>query len=185
MIPLANVDERRSRHKGPANAIGQARLPMTFDIADVMTPIPGKVLLESKVSTDVEEDVLKGLALKVLQVPLFSGAQLQHTEFDPAVVYYMAGKTMAGKATMLACASIEAMREEGDLPSLVAVDDSDVRAQAATDAEEALRHWTGWKKVPPIQALFEQEQLLGLPSCCDTTTIYLADLSARSARERQ
>ena len=36
-----------------------------------------------------------------------------------------------------------------------------------------------------MQALFEQEQSLGLPSCCDTATIYLADLSARSARERQ
>ena len=137
-------------------------------------------------STAVEEDVLKGLALKVLQVPLFSGAQLQPTEFDPAAVYYMAGKIMAGKATMPACMSTEAIREEGDLPSLVAVNDSDLRAQAATDAEEALRHWTGWKeKVPPMQALFKQEQLLGLPSCCDTSTIYLADLSARSARERQ
>ena len=139
MVPLTNVDEQRSCHKGPADAIGQARLSMTFDMADVMTPTPGKVLLESKVSNAVEEDVLKGLALKVLQLPLFSGAQLQHTEFDPAAIYYMAGKIMTGKATMPACTSIEAMQEEGDLPSLVAVDDSDVRAQAATDAKEALR----------------------------------------------
>ena len=142
MVPLTNVDEWRSRYKGPADAIGQTRLPMTFDMADVMTPTPGKILSKGKVSTVVEEDVLKGLALKVLQVPLFSGAQLQHTEFDPAVVYYMAGKIMAGKATMPACASTEAMREEGDLPPLVVVGDSDVRAQAATDAKEALRHWT-------------------------------------------
>ena len=28
MVPLTNVDERRSRHKGPTDAIGQARLPM-------------------------------------------------------------------------------------------------------------------------------------------------------------
>ena len=186
IVPLTNVDERRSCHKGPVDAIGQARLPMTFNMADVMTPTPGKVLLESKVSTVVEEDVLKGLALKVLQVPLFSGAQLQYTEFDPAAVYYMAGKIMAGKATMPACASTKAMREEGDLPPLMAVDDSDVRAQAAMDAKEALRHWTGWKKkVLPMQAPFKQEQSLGLPSCCDTATVYLADLSARSARERQ
>ena len=40
VVPSTNVDERRSRHKGPADAIGQARLPMTFDMADVMTPIP-------------------------------------------------------------------------------------------------------------------------------------------------
>ena len=158
MIPLVNVNERRSHHKGPADAIGQARLPMTFDMVDVMTPTPGKVLLETKVSTAVEKDVLKGLALKVLQVPLFSGAQLQHTKFDPVAVYCMVGKIMAGKATMPACASTKAMREEEDLPPLMAVDNSDVRAQAATDAEEALRHWTWWKKkVPPMQALFEQE----------------------------
>ena len=185
MVPLTNVDERRSCHKGPADAIEQARLPMTFDMADVMAPISEKVP-KGKVSIVVEEDVLKGLALKVLQVPLFSGAQLQHIESDPTAVYYMAGKIMASKATMPVCASTEAMREEGDLPPLVAVDNSDVRAQAATDAEKALRHWTGWKKkVPPMQALFEQEQSLGLPSCCDTTTVYLADLSARSAREHQ
>ena len=150
-------------------------------MADVMAPISEKVLPKGKVSTVVEEDVLKGLALKMLQVPLFSGTQLQHTEFDPTAVYYM-----AGKAAMPACASTEAMREEGDLPPLVVVDDSDVRAQAATNVEEALRHWTGWKKkVPHMQALFEQEQSLGLPSCCDTTTVYLADLLARSARKRQ
>ena len=77
MVPLTNVDEQRPRHKGPTDAIGQARLPITFDMADVMTPTPRKVLLESKVSTAVEEDVLKGSALKVLQVPLFLGAQLQ------------------------------------------------------------------------------------------------------------
>ena len=74
-----------------------------------MAPMSEKVLPKGKVSFIVEEDVLKGLALKVLQVPLFLGAQLQHTEFDPPAVYYMAGKIMAGKAMMPACASTKAM----------------------------------------------------------------------------
>ena len=44
--------------------------------------------------TILEEDVVKGLALKVLQVPLFPRIQLQHLRFDPIVVYLMASKIM-------------------------------------------------------------------------------------------
>ena len=186
LVPLTNVDERRSPPQRTSGCYWTSSIADDLQYGRCDGTYIGEGIAQGQGVTVVEEDVLKGLALKVLQVPLFSGSQLQHTEFNPAAVYYIAGKIMADKATMPACASIEAMREEGDLPPLVAVDDSDVRAQAATNAEEALRHWTGWKKkVPPMQALFEQEQSLGLPSCCDTAMIYLIDLSARSAQERQ
>lgn len=38
----------------------------------------------------MQEDVVKGLALKLLEIPLFLGVELQHLDFDVAIVYHMA-----------------------------------------------------------------------------------------------
>ena len=69
--PLGRVMQG-ARHKGPVDGIGQSRLPMTFGLADVAANLsqgtPG--------GKDTEEGVVKSLALKVLQVSLFSWAQL-------------------------------------------------------------------------------------------------------------
>ena len=54
------------------DGIEQSRLPMTFGLADVVANLPQGTLG----GNDTEEGVVKGLALKVLQVPLFLGAQL-------------------------------------------------------------------------------------------------------------
>ena len=60
-----------ARYKGPADgAIRQSRLPMTFGLADVAANLPQGTPGDK----DTEEGVVKSLALKVLQVPLFSGA---------------------------------------------------------------------------------------------------------------
>ena len=111
--PLGRVTQG-ARHKGPGDGIGQLRLPMTFGLADVAANLPQG----TPGGNDTEESVLKSLALKVLQVPLFSGAQLQYPEFDPAAVYLMVGKIMQGKAVVPAHASTEAMQaEKGDSSS--------------------------------------------------------------------
>ena len=81
-----------TRHKGPTDGIGQSRLPMTFGLADVAAAMSHGT--PSGIDTILEEDIVKGLALKVLQVPLFSGIQLQRPRFDPTVVYLMASKIM-------------------------------------------------------------------------------------------
>ena len=109
--PLGGVTQG-ARHKGLMDGIGQSRLPMTFGLADVAPNLPQG----TPGGNDTEEGVVKSLALKVLRVPLFSGAQLQYPKCDLAAVYLMAGKIMQGKAVILAHASTEAMQaEKGDL----------------------------------------------------------------------
>ena len=69
--PLGRVTQG-ARHKGPVDGIGQSRLPMTFGLANVVANLPQG----TPGGNDKEESVVKSLALKVLQVPLFSRAQL-------------------------------------------------------------------------------------------------------------
>ena len=132
--PLGRVTQG-ARHKGPVDGILQSRLSMTFGLADIAATLPQG----TPGGNDTEEGVVKSLALKVLEVPLFSGAQLQYPKFDPATVYLMAGKIMQGKAVVPAHASTEAMQaEKGDSLSL-AMDEDGTRAQATKAADEALR----------------------------------------------
>ena len=103
--PMVRV-EQGTRHKGPTDGIGQSRLPMTFGLADVAVAMSHST--PSGSHTNSKEDIVKGLALKVLQVPLFSGIQLQRPRFDPAVVYLMANKIMQGKVHLPTHASTDA-----------------------------------------------------------------------------
>ena len=68
--PVVRV-EQGTRHKGPTDGIGQSRLPMTFGLADVAAAILHGT--PSGNDTISEEDIVKGLALKVLQVLCFQG----------------------------------------------------------------------------------------------------------------
>ena len=111
--PLGRVTQG-ARHKGSVDGIGQSRLPMTFGLADVASNLPQR----TPGGNDTGEGVVKSLALKALQVPLFSGDQLQYPEFDPATVYLMAGKIMQGKAVIHVHASTEAMQALQENPVL-------------------------------------------------------------------
>ena len=139
--PLGRVTQG-ARHKGLVDGIGQLRLPMTFGLANVATNLPQG----TPGGNDTEEGVVKSLALKVLQIPLFLGAQLQYPEFDPVAIYLMAGKIMQGKAVIPAHASTEAMQAEKDDSLSLAVDEDGTRVQAAKAVKETLRLWKGWKK---------------------------------------
>ena len=86
----------------------------------------------------MQEDVVKGLALKLLDIPLFSGVQLQCLDFDVAAVYHMAGKMIQGKVHMHANV---AMKER--VESLVVDDEQDMQREAAEEVANALRHWKG------------------------------------------
>ena len=69
MVPLTNVDERRSRHKRLANAIGQTRLPMTFDMADVMAPISEKVCPKARCQPLLRRTCLRVWPLRCCRCP--------------------------------------------------------------------------------------------------------------------
>ena len=108
------------------DGIEQSRLLMTFGLADVAANLPQG----TPGGKDTEEGVVKSLALKVLQVPLFSRAQLQYPEFDPATVYLMAGRIMQGKVGVPAGASTEAMQAENNDSLSLAVDEEGTRCRA-------------------------------------------------------
>ncbi len=176
--------EPNVRHKGPADSIGQSRLPLTFGLADVVAT-PSQVGAIQKEDAAGREDVVKSLALKVLEIPLFSGIQLQSGDFDASAVYHMAGKMMQG--TVPVPANV-AMKEMGKSPMVE--DEEGIRREVVKEATDALRKWKGWKKDSPspiefdsgLQTLSEDsvEQIgdMGIAAS------YLANVPARAARER-
>ena len=140
--------------------------------------------------TTRKRGVVKSLALKVLQVPLFSRAQLHYPEFGLAAVYLMAGKIIQGKAVIPAHASTKAMQaEKGDSSSL-AVDEDGTRVQAARQHKRPCADGKGGKKDSStphalhynIACSFEHP--LCSTSESDVATVYLAGVPTRSARER-
>ena len=184
--PAGRTSGPRVCFQGPADNIGQARLPMSFDLTDVASTLPGGA---GTSSTSLDEGQVKELACKLLQMPLFSGLQLQQPNFQPADVYHMAGSMMQGKVPLPPTIAVNAMQAEE--PSQQEVDLARERAKAATEAELALRNWTGWKKdLPPVGDLIEVSNTdshhpLDSPAEGDTAAVYLASVSARPARERQ
>ena len=75
-VPIVAVDPlggvmQGARHKGPVDGIGQSRLPMTFGLADVAANLPQG----TPGGNETKKGVVKSLALKVLQVPMFSSIQ--------------------------------------------------------------------------------------------------------------
>ena len=132
------IVKQGTQHKGPTDGIGQSRLPMTFGLADVAAAISHGT--PSGSDTISEEDIIKGLALKVLQVPFFSGFQLQRPRFDPAIVYLMASKIMQGKVHLPTYAPTDAMQAKVGIYSSLVIEEDGPRVQAADAAEKAPRH---------------------------------------------
>ena len=82
---------------------------MSFDLTDVTSPMPEG---SSEAATSADEGQLKELACKLLQIPLFSGLQLQQPNFQPADVYHMAGSIMQGKVPLPSTLATNAMQVE-------------------------------------------------------------------------
>ena len=176
-------NESSTRHKGPADNIGQSRLPLTFGLADVATKsLHDRSANEEK--TSVMDDVIKELALKVLEIPLFAGIQLQRADFDAATVYHMAGKMMQGKVQLPAHV---AMKETND--HVEGENTEDIKKQAAIEVAEALRRWKGWKKDPPLAVEFDSgvhsgDSSIDVGDDMKVAASYLANIPARASRER-
>ena len=160
---------------------------MTFGLADVAANLPQG----TPGGKDTEEGVVKSLALKVLQVPLFSGAQLQYPEFDPATVYLMAGRIMQGKVGVPAGASTKVMQAENNDSSSLAVDEKGTRVQATKAAGgRPCAYGKGGRRTLLLHmhwhhsTAFSSEHPLCSTSENDVASVYLAGVPARSARER-
>ena len=67
------VENLRARNSGPADQIGQARLPLFFGLADALQSVSG---CHSHVdASDSPTDVVHTVASKVLQTPLFTAME--------------------------------------------------------------------------------------------------------------
>ena len=133
--------EQGTRHKGPTDGIGKSRLLVTFGLTNVATAMPHGTTSGS--DTISVEDIVKDLALKVSQVPLVSGFQLQCLRFDPVAVYLMASKIMHDRVHIPTHASTEAIQAKEGISSSLVVEEDSSRVQAADATEKALHHWKG------------------------------------------
>ena len=167
------TDGFRQRHDGPADMIGQARLPLSFTVADATTPVKSTVVPDLRNGNSPPDSLMQTLAHKVLQMPIFSGAELTAPGFQPAKVFNLAGKILEGK---------------DNLPS-VHVAQAVTEVSSIDDTEEALR----LRARLASEAVAEFQERIAIPVTESTDpgaqfgngAAYLADISARSARERQ
>ena len=125
--------------------------------------------------------MVKGLALKVLEILLFSRIQLQSHDFDAAAVYNMAGKLMRGTVQMPANAAMKEMVE-----SPVVEGDEGIRRDAPKAVVDALRCWKEWSQEPLSQAEFDNGLTLDEVPNVDVAlaTTNFATVTARKTRER-
>jgi len=165
------------RHgKEPADCIEQSKLSLTFGLADVL--IDSSEMTSSKEGRILdEEDVVKALALKVLEIWLFLGIQLQCLDFSVFAIYYMARTMMKGMAQKLANVAMKEM-----VKSLMNEGEEGIKKEAAKTAANALRHWKGWPKKPLLHAPFDSSLYVGKVSKFEEklATSYLASIYAKA-----
>ena len=79
-----------------ANEIGQTRLPLSFELANVVQSISDCHPNDEVLNTTT--NMAHTLASKVLHTPLFMEMEWSLLEFQHAKVFYLAGRTLEGKA---------------------------------------------------------------------------------------
>lgn len=166
-VPVSSVG--RPRHGGLPDHIGQARLPLSFSTADAVTSgaVPTRTTVPQVSST--HGDAAHSLAYKVLQLPVFTGADLLTLDSPPARVFHLAGSMLEGKVPMPSLAVSQAVMAPPTEEDLVAM-----RAQLAAEAIAAFD--ANATSTPVAQSSGDQSLVSGVA--------YLSDVAARSARER-
>ena len=107
------------RHAGPADQVGQTRLPLLFRLVDT-TVVGAENPVPLRDGDSILKDVTHALAYKILHMPIFSGSELMAPDFKHTGVFHLAGGMLEGKA---------------DLPSLQV-------SQAVVDVPVAEASWT-------------------------------------------
>ena len=92
-----SVDSSRARDNGLADQIGQARLPLSFGLADVVQYISGRNL--SLEASNPLTDMMHILASKVLHTPLFTAMEWSSSGIQPAKIFHLVCRILEGKAS--------------------------------------------------------------------------------------
>ena len=165
------VHNLRARDNGPADQIGQARLPLSFGLADAAQSVSGRN--SSLEASNPVTDVLHTLASKVLHTPLFTAMEWSSSDIQPAKVFHLAGRILEGKATP---SSLTVANATTDLPTTE--DPEEAAKRRARLAEEAIASFDA-------HTLDGQEPTSSYHSPAFASAAYLSDVAARPARERR
>lgn len=163
-------DSGRARHSGLSDQIGQARLPLSFGLADAGSAARSYIPASAQDGGTVVRDTAHTLAYKVLQMPIFSSVELLAPDFKPAGVFHLAGKMLEGKVPMPSLEVAQAVTEPSTDEDL-----AKLRAKLAAEAIAAFDEGASQQTEPSPS--FDAP----LP----TGVAYLSDVAARSARERR
>ena len=137
----------RPRHAGPTDQVGQARLPLSFELVDTVV-VGAKNPVSLRDGDSISKDVTHVLAYKILHMPIFSSSSLEVSQAIVDVPVAHEVEDLANLRASLADAAVVAFGKHTDIPpsTILAVDTSFLNYAAGA--------------------------------------AYLADISARPARER-
>ena len=165
-----STDLGRTRHSGSPDHIGQARLPLSFGLADTASAPQPHVSALARDEEPVARDSVHTLAHKVLQMPMFSSIDVLASDFKPARVFHLAGQMLEGKVAMPSLEVAQAVTEPSTDEDL-----AKLRAKLAAEAIATFDEGVSQPMMPHPSST--------MPSAMGIA--YLADVAARSARERR
>jgi len=127
-----SVHNLRARDNGPADQIGQARLPLSFGLADAAQSVSGRN--SSLEASNPATDVVHTLASKVLHIPLFTAMEWSSSDIQPAKVFHLASRILEGKATP---SSLIVATATADLPTTEDPEEAAKQRNAALSAGDS------------------------------------------------
>ena len=164
----------RPRHAGPTDQVGQARLPLSFELVDTAV-VGAKNPVSLRDGDSISKDVTHVLAYKILHMPIFLSSELMAPDFEPAGIFHLAGRILEGKADL---PSLKVSQDVVDVPVAQEVEDlANLRASLADAVIVAFGKHT---EISPSKISAVDTSFLNYAA----EAAYLADISARPARER-
>ena len=162
------VESLRAWNSGPTDQIGQASLPLSFGLADVVQSVSGR---HSHINVlDLQTDMVLTLASKVLHTPLFTAIKWSTSDIQLAKVFYLAGRILEVKSPS----------------ALLTVVQTTVDPSTTEDPEEASRRRARLAAEAIVSFDTHTSDSHELTTCYDSlafaSATYLSDAAARLAR---
>lgn len=165
------VESLRARSSGPADQIGQARLPLFFGLADAAQSVGNHNPHVD--ASDHVIDVVHTLASKVLHTPLFTTMEWSSSAIQLAKVFHLACRILEGKAPTASLTVAQATVDPFTME-----DPDDTAKRRARFAAEAIVSFDAHASDGP-------EPTTSCDSPVSAGAAYLSDVAARPARERR